>query len=71
MPPARSLTPPVALDYVHELSADVRAGVVLDAEGELSSAITFAVEDGRITRIFVIRNPDKLGRVGEVAELSR
>ena len=31
MPPA--LTPALALDYVHELSADVRAGVVLDARG--------------------------------------
>jgi RNA polymerase sigma-70 factor (ECF subfamily) len=46
-------------------------GAWIDAEGELSSAVTFAVEDGRITQIFVIRNPDKLGRVGEVAELSR
>jgi hypothetical protein len=28
-----ALTPALALDYVHELSADVRAGVVLDAAG--------------------------------------
>jgi hypothetical protein len=33
MPPA--LTPSLALEYVHELSADVHAGVVLDAAGEL------------------------------------
>jgi hypothetical protein len=33
MPPA--LTPSLALEYVHELSADVRAGVVLDAAGAL------------------------------------
>ena len=33
MPPA--LTPALALAYVHELSADVRAGVVLDAAGAL------------------------------------
>ncbi len=33
MPPA--LTPALALEYVHELSADVRAGVVLDAAGAL------------------------------------
>ncbi len=33
MPPA--LTPALALEYVHELSADVRAAVVLDAEGAL------------------------------------
>ena len=29
-----SLTPEVALAYVRELSADVRAGIVLDARGE-------------------------------------
>jgi hypothetical protein len=33
MPPA--LTPALALDYVRELSADVRAAVVLDSGGEL------------------------------------
>jgi hypothetical protein len=33
MPPA--LTPALALEYVHELSADVYAGVVLDAAGDL------------------------------------
>ena len=32
MPPA--LTPALALDFVHELSADVRAGVILGAGGE-------------------------------------
>jgi hypothetical protein len=40
MPPARrrdapGLTPALALDYVRELSADVRAGLVLDGEGGL------------------------------------
>jgi len=33
MPPA--LTPALALEYVHELSADVLAGAILDAAGEL------------------------------------
>ena len=33
MSPAPTLTPPLALDYLRELSADIRAGVVLDAEG--------------------------------------
>lgn len=33
MPPA--LTPALALDYLRELSADVRSGVVLDADGDL------------------------------------
>jgi hypothetical protein len=33
MPPA--LTPALALEYVHELSADVRAGIVLDETGHV------------------------------------
>jgi hypothetical protein len=28
-----ALTPPLALDYLHQLSADVRAAIVLDAAG--------------------------------------
>jgi hypothetical protein len=35
MSPAPPLTPPLALDYLRELSADIRAGVVLDSEGAL------------------------------------
>jgi hypothetical protein len=33
MSPAPTLTPPLALDYLRELSADIRTGVVLDAKG--------------------------------------
>jgi hypothetical protein len=35
MSPAPTLTPPLALDYLRELSADIRAGVVLDPAGML------------------------------------
>jgi hypothetical protein len=35
MSPAPTLTPPLALDYLHELSADIRSGVVLDPDGAL------------------------------------
>jgi hypothetical protein len=35
MSPAPTLTPPLALDYLRELSADIVAGVVLDRSGEL------------------------------------
>jgi hypothetical protein len=38
MPPA--LTPALALDYVHELSADVRAAVLLDSAGTLLAGPT-------------------------------
>jgi ketosteroid isomerase-like protein len=43
----------------------------IDPAGEFNAALTFVVEDGRITRIYVIRNPHKLGRLEEVAELRR
>jgi hypothetical protein len=35
MSPAPTLTPPLALDYLRELSADIRSGVVLDSAGAL------------------------------------
>lgn len=35
MSPAPTLTPALALDYLRELSADIRTGVVLDPEGTL------------------------------------
>jgi RNA polymerase sigma-70 factor (TIGR02957 family) len=43
----------------------------IDAGGEYDTAITFVVEDGRITRMYAMRNPHKLGRLDEVAELRR
>ena len=43
----------------------------IDAGGEFDTALTFVVEDGRITRIYAMRNPHKLGRLDVVAELSR
>ncbi len=43
----------------------------IDPAGELNTAVTFVVEDGRITRIYAIRNPHKLGRLEKVAELRR
>jgi RNA polymerase sigma-70 factor (TIGR02957 family) len=35
------------------------------------TAISFVVEDGRISRIYAIRNPAKLGRIDDQATLSR
>lgn len=44
--------------------------VRLDFDGE-TSTVSLAVEDGRITRIYVVRNPEKLSRLDEPAELTR
>jgi RNA polymerase sigma-70 factor (TIGR02957 family) len=39
--------------------------------GDSVTAVSLLIEDNRITRIYAIRNPDKLGRLEEVAELRR
>jgi RNA polymerase sigma-70 factor (ECF subfamily) len=51
----------------------VNGGVAvrIDPGGELETAITFAIEDGRITHMYAMRNPHKLGRLDEVADLRR
>ena len=43
----------------------------VDLAGELDTAISLVVADGRISRIYAIRNPHKLARVHEEAILSR
>jgi RNA polymerase sigma-70 factor (TIGR02957 family) len=45
-------------------------GVRVEVPG-LTAAVSFVVEDGRITRIYAIANPQKLGRLEEAAELGR
>ncbi|MCD2443078.1 RNA polymerase sigma-70 factor [Agromyces sp. SYSU K20354] len=42
-----------------------------EVDGELAGAICFEIEGGRITRIFSIANPNKLGRLDEATELVR
>jgi RNA polymerase sigma-70 factor (TIGR02957 family) len=39
--------------------------------GALDTAVSLVIEDGRVSRIFAVRNPHKLNRVDEEAELSR
>jgi RNA polymerase sigma-70 factor (ECF subfamily) len=43
----------------------------IDIGGELDTAVSLAVEDGRITRIYAVRNPHKLARLHGVAALTR
>jgi hypothetical protein len=43
----------------------------IDLAGELDTAVSLVVADGRITRIYAIRNPHKLARLNEEAKLSR
>jgi RNA polymerase sigma-70 factor (ECF subfamily) len=62
------LVPPV------EITTPLVNGTVaarIDPGGEFDTAITFVVEDGLITRMYAMRNPQKLGRLDEVSELRR
>lgn len=46
-------------------------GARIDPGGEFDTALAFVVEDGRIARVYAIRNPHKLRRLDAVAELRR
>jgi len=45
--------------------------VRVDLDGELDTAISLVFEGGRISRIYAVRNPQKLTRLEEELELSR
>jgi RNA polymerase sigma-70 factor (TIGR02957 family) len=46
-------------------------GARIDIGGEVNTAVSIAVENGRITCIYAIRNPHKLGGLDGVAALTR
>ncbi|MEV4847230.1 RNA polymerase sigma-70 factor [Micromonospora matsumotoense] len=42
-----------------------------DVGGVLDTVAALVIEDGRVTRVYAVRNPQKLARLGEEASLSR
>jgi RNA polymerase sigma-70 factor (TIGR02957 family) len=46
-------------------------GARMDLGGEVDTAVSVTVEDGRITRIYAVRNPHKLAGLDGVAPLTR
>jgi RNA polymerase sigma-70 factor (ECF subfamily) len=46
-------------------------GARVEIEGAVGAAMSFSVEDGRITRIYAVSNPNKLAWLDGVAALSR
>ncbi len=40
-------------------------------DGVLDTVVTFHIEDGLVTGLYALRNPEKLGRLGEVTPLAR
>jgi RNA polymerase sigma-70 factor (ECF subfamily) len=45
--------------------------VRIDPDGEFDTALNFTIEQGRISRIYAVRNPRKLERLERVADLRR
>ena len=43
----------------------------IEFDGELGAAVSLVVENRRVTRIYVMRNPRKLARLDQTAELAR
>ena len=60
---------PGASTSIIDLNGAIAARI--DPGGENDTAVSFVIEDGRITRIYAVRNPHKLQRLDEVAELRR
>jgi hypothetical protein len=68
------------LSRFREIEPDAVVGTVwlngapagrIDLAGELETAVSLVIVEGRITRIYAMRNPHKLARLDEVATLSR
>jgi ketosteroid isomerase-like protein len=57
------------LAYIVDLNGGIAARI--DPGGENDTAVSFVIDDGRITQIYAIRNPHKLKRLSEAAELRR
>ena len=45
--------------------------VRVDLAGQLDTAVSLVIDDGRVARIYAVRNPQKLARLDEPAPLSR
>jgi RNA polymerase sigma-70 factor (ECF subfamily) len=63
-----TLAPAAVVDTLW-LNGALGGRVVLD--GELNTVMSFVVEDGRISRLYAVRNPHKLSRLNEEARLAR
>ncbi|BAS18032.1 ECF RNA polymerase sigma factor SigJ [Arthrobacter sp. Hiyo8] len=64
--PEAALNPKIALLWLNG-----GLGIRIDDEAGGPSLISLVVEDGRIARIFAMRNPDKLGHLEEETQLVR
>ncbi len=63
-----TLAPAAVVDTLW-LNGGLGGRIVLD--GELNTVMSFVVDSGRISRMYAVRNPHKLGRLDEEAVLGR
>ena len=47
------------------------AAIRMELDGQLVGVVSLTVEDGRVTQVYSIANPDKLGRLDTEATLGR
>jgi RNA polymerase sigma-70 factor (TIGR02957 family) len=45
--------------------------VRVEFDGELGAAVSLVIDGGRVTRVYIMRNPHKLGHLDEPAQLAR
>jgi len=60
-----ALTPDLALDYLGELSTDIRAGVVVDSQGDVAAVTGGDDERGEKTRTLALELLDAAAEAGE------
>jgi RNA polymerase sigma-70 factor (TIGR02957 family) len=60
---------PLARAFLVDLNGGIAARI--DPGGRFDTAVSFVIADGLIREIYAMRNPHKLERLGEVAELRR
>lgn len=63
-----TLAPTAVVDTVW-LNGALGGRIVLD--GKLNTVISFVIDDSRISRMYAVRNPHKLGRLNEEAAIAR
>ncbi|MFK4850509.1 RNA polymerase sigma-70 factor [Microbacterium sp. ZW T6_19] len=68
---AGSLAKVVGTIHATATTINGQPGIRVELDGQLAGIVTVTVEQGRITRIYSVANPDKLGRVDHEVTLER
>ncbi|MBP2368799.1 RNA polymerase sigma-70 factor [Pseudonocardia parietis] len=56
---------------LHPVQVNGHPALVLRLDGELDSVLTVRIDDGRVTGLYAVRNPEKLARMDRVTALGR